>query len=178
MVAQLIEVHYWEHKSSNDDTRLQVAGLETAMTAAHGATHKSVTDGFDQWLDWHYGHRLGQSGAILDDFVSAADEAGSTYNIYTDYSSESNSWAYYMYIASPGGTAVQVVGNFSTAAAVPDGVRVFDTCSFEGGFTLTSKSEVAASFADRTYENHPNYDTLAKKLEHSQLAADLDECQA
>ena len=177
---KLVEVHYWQHDVANDAADLPVADLVDAMGAAHAATHVSNSEGFDQWNDWHYGHRLGQSGLILDDYTAAADAAGSTYTIYTDYSTETGTWAYYMYVDSPGGTSVQLVGNFSSLAAVPDGVRVFDTCYSEGGYTIDEvggRAAVAELYAGRDYTDHPNYDRLALKLENSQLAADLDACQ-
>merc|ERR1711998_35311 len=88
------------------------------------------------------------------------------------------------YVASPGGTSAQLVGNFSSLSAMPDSckddnLRIFDTCWSEGGYTIASaggKSAVAELFSSRDYTLHPNYDRLAKKLEHSEVQDELDDC--
>lgn len=172
-----VEVHFWQHSAANDDSALTVDWLDGGMTKAHQATHIDDTTGFDQWNDWHYGHRLGTS-AYLDDYMTAAEDAGLTYTVYTDYSTETNSWAYYMYLATPSGPSVQLVGNFSKPALIPDEIRVFDTCWSEGGFTFESKDDVAALFADREYMLHPDWNRLGSKLQHSEFRDQLDDCQS
>ena len=158
--TRVVEVHHVSHPISGPTTRL--ASLKNAAHAAAGT--ETETEGFDQWMDGHIGHRLGRSN-VLDGFLDRARAAGTRHLVFTDYAASSDSWTDYLYVVAPDGHAVQIVGNLT--ASKPADVRAFDTCEASGGALITNKAAFEAREADKNYQLHPNYEAEAKRIEAS-----------
>ncbi|KAJ8602982.1 hypothetical protein CTAYLR_001491 [Chrysophaeum taylorii] len=170
--SRIVEVHYVYHPSA--------ARWERDWRAAHLATTHNDSAGFDQWMDAHYGHRLGRVGrTALPDVANEAKALNLSYTYFADYSSSSASWTTFLYLLAPGGTAIQLVGNLSFADW-PARMRIFDTCADLGGTVFVDRATVERlennGTNDKNYRLHPNYDALANKILSDQ--AWIDTCMA
>mmetsp|Transcript_11874 Transcript_11874/g.17781 ORF Transcript_11874/g.17781 Transcript_11874/m.17781 type:complete len:500 (+) Transcript_11874:61-1560(+) len=169
--TRLVEVHYVQH----DKTTPLIQHIENAWNFAHQNTIHNISAGFDQWMDAHYGHRLGQSKDALRTYMLKADAINATYTIFADYSTVSSSWTTFLYMLTPTGTAIQLVGNL-TYAYWPQGMRLFHTCYYLGGQPFLDRSTVEQDGINSTrdFRDHPNWNYLGKSLQSD--ADQVDSC--
>ena len=113
----------------DDGEAWSVARLEEYASALHSAEMSaSHVRGSDALLDNHFGRRLGNSGASLDGLVARLNASAAPFRLWrqTNNNTSPPSVGYFVYAASPGGSAVQVVGKFD--GAVPAGIEEWSSC--------------------------------------------------